>query len=204
MNRLRSLLVVTLPPLALAAIGVFHPHHLNGDTAPAWTVLHIALLPLFPLLAVVIWQLVRGIGGVVAWFARIAALLFIPLYTALDAIAGIATGTLVMASGKRDGADVAGLDELFATANALGNIGAYALVAAGALATAAVGLRRPRWGLFAAGGLLLLAGLVVFAERHIYFPLGVLSLIAIAAGAGLLLISPRAERSQPAERTIAP
>ena len=203
MHQLRSLLVIALPPLALAVIGLFHPHDLNGDTAELWTTLHVVLLPLFPLLAVSMWQLVRGLTGVLAWSSRAAAFVFIPLYIALDSLAGIATGTLMWVSGEQDRADVPALEGLFPVANAIGTVGSYVLLASGVLAVAAIGVRNPRWALFVPGGILLLGGLFVFAERHIYFPLGVASMAVFAVGAIVVELS-KAASSQQDERTITP
>ena len=46
-----GLLAATAAPLILAAVGTVHPHHLTVATARHWTVLHVVLLPVFPLLA---------------------------------------------------------------------------------------------------------------------------------------------------------
>ena len=65
-----------------------------------WTHLHIALLPVFPLLAlgllVPLWHRSRpdlaGFATAVAWTSAFA---YVAFYTGLDAVAGIAAGTAV-------------------------------------------------------------------------------------------------------------
>jgi hypothetical protein len=49
-------------------------------------------------MGVAIWVLLEGVGGVVAWAARVAAFLFLVGYVALDAISGIAASA-ILASG---------------------------------------------------------------------------------------------------------
>jgi hypothetical protein len=49
-------------------------------------------------MGVAIWVLLDGVGGAVAWAARVAAFLFLVGYVALDAISGIAASA-ILASG---------------------------------------------------------------------------------------------------------
>ena len=86
---------VIAPPLVLAAVGLTHPHHLTADSAEWWTTMHILLVPVFPLLGMALWLLLRAETGVLAWLARVAAFSYAVFYGALDAIAGIGTGALV-------------------------------------------------------------------------------------------------------------
>jgi hypothetical protein len=64
----------------------------------------VVLIPIFPLLAVAYWLLLRGRTGVLAWIGRVAAVCYIGFYGALDALAGIGTGTVMLRSGAH-GAD---------------------------------------------------------------------------------------------------
>ena len=64
----------------------------------AFLVLHLLLLPLFALMGAAVWALLDGVGGGVAWAARVAAFVFLVGYVALDAISGIAASA-VLASG---------------------------------------------------------------------------------------------------------
>ena len=89
--RLR-VVAVTLPALVLAGRGLSHPHDLTGATAQWWTILHMGVVPLFPLLGVAHWVLLRGERGVIAWISRIAAFLYVAFYAVTDHIVGIGTG----------------------------------------------------------------------------------------------------------------
>jgi hypothetical protein len=86
--------VIAGPAVVLAGLGLTHPQDLSATSAPWWTTLHVLLLPLFPLLAVSLWLLLRGVPGLVAWTARFAAYGFAAFYTALDVLAGIGAGEL--------------------------------------------------------------------------------------------------------------
>jgi hypothetical protein len=87
---------VTAPPLLLAVAGLMHPSTLNVATAQHWVILHIALLPVFPLVTVGFILPLRDIPRhpltVLTWAAAFGYACF---YTGLDAVAGIAAGTLV-------------------------------------------------------------------------------------------------------------
>jgi hypothetical protein len=61
----------------------------------AFLALHLLLLPLFALMGVAIWVLLEGVGGAVAWAARVTAFLFLVGYVTLDAISGIAASVLL-------------------------------------------------------------------------------------------------------------
>jgi hypothetical protein len=116
-----------------------------------WSGLHILLLPVFPLLTVgllvPLWGRPRrdlaGAATVVAW---VGCFVFAAYYTGLDAVAGIAAGTAA------DHGATGAVHPLFATGDALGYAGAYALAVA-ALATCAA--------LFPRHGMRVLPGAVV-------------------------------------------
>jgi hypothetical protein len=178
---------IALPPLLLAVFGIFHPHSLTTASAPWWMTIHVILLPVFPLLVAFVFVLVRGENGVLAWLARIAALVFAPFYLALDAIAGIGAGAVAVAAHTGSGAS--GVRALWNIGNAVGAVGAWSLFVAAVLTLAVLARSRPQWPLFAAGGLILLGGLFVFVSAHIFFPRGVLALVAVAIGAVLVELS---------------
>jgi hypothetical protein len=92
--RWARVVVVAGPAVLLAGLGLTHPQDLTATSAPWWTTLHVLLLPLFPLLALSLWLLLRGVPGLVAWAARIAAYGYAAFYTALDVLAGIGAGEL--------------------------------------------------------------------------------------------------------------
>jgi hypothetical protein len=100
---LLPLLGIVAAPLLLAVMGLTHPRDLTPETARYWYVLHLLLLPVFPLLGVNLWWLLAGIPGPWAWVARILTFVYIPFYGALDVLGGIATG---LVSRDRGGARI--------------------------------------------------------------------------------------------------
>jgi hypothetical protein len=180
-----SLLGIAAAPLVLAGIGVTHPHTLTAETASYWLTLHLVLLPLFPLLGVNLWWLLAGVPGPLAWLARALAFVYIPFYGALDVLAGVATGLVVT---RAEQAGQPGLLEvnpwLFGEGNALAEVGVWAFLLACVL-TSALLIRRA--GRAAVPGALLLVGAAIsFLNSHIYYPVGVVTMLAMAGGfAGL-------------------
>ncbi|PPK97459.1 hypothetical protein CLV92_104280 [Kineococcus xinjiangensis] len=178
------LAAVTAPPLVLAGVGLTHPHHLDATTATWWTWMHLLLIPVFPLLGVGHWLLLRRVPGVLPWVSRVAAFVFACFYTGLDAVAGVGNGVLMLRSGAADQSDLPEVGWLFGIGNELGSVGGWALVLA-AVTTSAVLVRRA--GVRALpGATLLVAATAVFSGEHIYFPVGVLAVVGIAVGSALL------------------
>lgn len=179
----RTIALVTAPPVVLAAAGLVHPHRLNPDTAAGWAGLHIALLPLFPLLTlgllVPLWGRPKwDVDGVATVVARAGCFVFAAYYTGLDAVAGISAGTAV-----RHGASGA-VGPLFATGDALGRAGVYALAVAAAATCTALFLRH---------GVRVLPGAVVlfgscwsFLDSHVFWPRGVFTMLGFAVAFALL------------------
>ena len=98
-----KLLFLFLPPALVGALNITHPiahspiyegilHHLDW-----WISLHLLNLVGFPLVGFAAYLLTDGNHSPAAVVSRIAALVFIPIYAAFDALAGIGTGTLVQA-----------------------------------------------------------------------------------------------------------
>lgn len=179
------LLAVTVPAIVLAGLGLTHPHHLDSTTAGWWTDLHVVLIPIFPLLGVAYWVLLRGRTGVLAWIARIAAFCYIGFYGALDALAGIGTGTVMLRSGARGADERPEIEWLFNAGNQLGRIGSWSLLIAAVLTSIVLLLERRDATVIAGGIVLVLAG-ISFLNAHIYWPHGVLTMLAMALGFGLL------------------
>lgn len=182
---------VALPPLALAAVGVTHPSDLTPESAEYWRNLHIGILAVFPLLAFAPWLVVRGRTAIVSWTVGVLGFVFAAFYTALDVLAGIGAGGL-----QFDGhGDVVGT--VFRLGNNLGDVGSYAFVAASVIAAAF----SVTWSGARAvpGAVLVIAGSLLFLERHIYFPVGVAGQLCLAAGwVALLAVQGRAQpRVQP-------
>ena len=189
MTRWIVVVAAALPAAALAVIGLFHPAELDASTASRWWQLHVLLLPLFPLLAVVLWGLLRGETGPLAWTARIAAYGYAVYYTALDTLAGIAAGRVVDVEGARTEAALA----VLALGNELAVVGVYAFAVAVVL-TAVVRVRRDGRPALA-GAALLVAATVPFLHGHIYWPAGGLAMVGISAGCALLAATRRPGRS---------
>src|SRR4029079_6273442 len=88
-DRLRTIALVSITPLVLAVVGLFHPTGLNGSTAHMWATMHLWLFPVFPLLQLGLigppwgWPTrdVAGVATIVAWLASAG---FAALYTGLD------------------------------------------------------------------------------------------------------------------------
>lgn len=169
------------PPLLLAAMGLLHPHDLDDGTASRWTGLHVALLPVFPLLAVAPWLVVRRGSRLLGRLTLVLGYVYALAYTALDVLAGIGTGALQRA-GEQDGIPV-----LFATGNALSLAGVYAYLAAALLASA-VAVRRAGARALPGAVVVVLAS-VSFLGSHVYWPAGVLTMLGLAVGWALLLLA---------------
>ena len=169
---------VAVPPVVLAAIGLTHPTLLTAESAPWWTTMHLVLLPLFPLLAVVVWVLLRDDKTAVGWGGRVAAATYVIFYTALDAISGIAAGTVTQA-----GADTKSelVTSLFAAGRPLGYIGSLAFFVAVILVFASAWRGGTRGWVFLAAGAVSLVSAYLFASSHIYFAKGVLAMLGLAA-----------------------
>lgn len=177
-----------LPALALAGVGLTHPTLLNSATAGWWTTLHLLLVPLFPLLGAAIWVLLRDDRTAVGWGGRVAAVAYVVFYGALDAVSGIATGTLVQAG---EPADSPLIGALFSVGNVLGRVGGYAFFVALILVLGSAWRRGARGWLFVvAAGILLVTG-YSFTTSHIYWPRGGLTMIGIAVGLAIIEFIPR-------------
>ncbi|PPF68576.1 hypothetical protein C5E16_06855 [Clavibacter michiganensis] len=183
------LVAVALPPLALAAAGLSHPTQLTAATAVQWRDLHIALLPVFPLLAIAPILLTRrhdrrlGILAVVLGFA------YAVCYQALDILAGIAAGALKIEGGQ-------GVTTMYALADGIVVAGVWSYVAVTVLASALVirhaGLRA------LPGAVVAVIAAVSFVDSHIFFPRGVITMLGLAVGwTWLALASSGAARRGP-------
>lgn len=111
-TRLR-LLVVFGAPFLVGALNLMHP----VITAPIypkleahvhfWLHLHILNLFLFPSLGLAAYFLVRDVLGPAALISKAAIAIFVPLYAAFDALAGIGTGVLVSNANTLSGDELA-------------------------------------------------------------------------------------------------
>jgi hypothetical protein len=187
------LTAVTVPSLVLALAGMLvHPTHLDAATAQRWAVLHIALLPVFPLVAagfvVPLLGRPRGVATVVAWVSAFGYACF---YTGLDAVAGVAAGTLVHHSAQPVDRGLL-VDPLYEVGNRLGRIGAGAFIVAAVATCAAL------WGRHGVrvvpGGVVLVVAGWSFLDSHIFWSRGVITMLGFAVGFALLLWGTAARR----------
>jgi hypothetical protein len=180
-------LLVALPALVVAGVGLLHPIFLTPDTAERWRLAHLLLLPAFPLVAGAVWFVLRGERGPAAWAARLAAFAYAVLYGALDSIAGIGAPHQVIRADER-GEPGPNLGDVFEIGDALGRLGVYALAAALLLAGGVLWLRtRSPYALL--GALVGAASCYPFLRHHVFPPRGVLALVGIAVGLALLELS---------------
>ncbi len=89
-------------PIAWAVLLLFHPQGDAGsiyadvnDDVTAMLVVHVGTLVFIPLMAAVIYLLVRGIESTAARVCRIALIPFVVFYGAWETLQGIANGVLV-------------------------------------------------------------------------------------------------------------
>jgi hypothetical protein len=145
-------------------------------------------LPIFPLLAVSLWLLLRGVLGPVAWVARIAAYGYATFYSVTDVIVGIAAGELTQFNAARGMQErTVEVDQLFTVGNDLGWIGVWCFLVASAATALAVVMRVGRRAL--PGAVVLLVAAVLFTGgSHIYWPAGVVTMLVRAVGLGLLAV----------------
>jgi hypothetical protein len=174
MNRLTLALLVSLPALACAAVGLTHPSNLNAASAEHWRDMHLVLIPIFPLIGLAPWLVARRAGP---WFGRVAALCgygFATFYTSLDILAGVAGGALVLA-GNGDSAG-----PIFAIARTLAAIGVISLVVgcivAGIAVFRVVGIDA------LPGAALATVGAILVQQGHVYPGLGTAAMTLLAAG----------------------
>jgi hypothetical protein len=184
-SRLLTVIAVALPPLVLAGVGVTHPMHLTASSAEYWRDLHIAILPVFPLLGFAPWLVVRGYSLFLSWVIGVLGFVYAAFYTALDVLAGIGAGGL-----KLDDMGMA-TGTLYGLGDSLGFVGSVALIVAGAIAgvfgVVRVGIRA------IPGGVLVVVGAYLFLLDHIYFPVGVIGQLCLASGWVWLLVAVRAK-----------
>ena len=187
MRLTRTLLLVTVGPLMLAAAGLLHPGGLSAATADDWVRLHVVLLPVFPLLGLGFVVLLRGrpradVAGVATVVAWVGAAVYAVGYTGLDAVAGIGAGTVAGQPGDQSELRRSVL-ALYDVADQVGRAGVYGLLVAVLAGTVALLVRHGPGVL--AGTAVLLGGGWSFLDSHIFWPRGVLTMLAIAAGFAL-------------------
>jgi len=168
-----------LPPVVIGLAGITHPDRLTLDASLFWRNLHVAFLPLLPLLALGPWVIARSVDRKLGLVVASLGYVYACFYTALDLLAGVGAGGL-----KYENAD--GIRVLFDHAADLGQVGSIAFIVATAVA-AGCAVARARLRAIP-GAALVLAGAYGFMQEHVYWPGGVISMFALAAGWALLLL----------------
>jgi hypothetical protein len=194
-------------PLLWAVLLLFHPkgeassiYQDVHDEVSRTLVVHIGMLLFIPLMALVVYLLLRGVEGTAARVGRIALVPFVIFYSAWETLQGIGNGVLVNevnglpAAERGIGADlVQGFAEhplvrdlgVFAVPGSLGLV--VALIAAG------IALHRHARAPVAVSALLGVSGFLITAHPPPFGPAG----LALFIAAILLLV-----RSRPGARTL--
>lgn len=184
-SRLRLVLIVSVPAVVIALIGLLHPHHLTAETAARWQTMHIVLIPIFPLIGLGPWLIARRTSRPLGIVAAIGGYGFATFYTSLDLLAGVAAGTLQLA-GITDGKT-----PVYEVARALGMVGVISLVL-GCVATTVAVFIEARFRAIP-GGVLAVVGAALVQPGHIYPGLGTAALVILACGLALLAVTVTAE-----------
>ena len=152
------------PPIYRAVI-----HHL-----PWWTTLHLFNLVLFPILGSAAYFLIKDVRGLAALLSKIAIVVFIPIYVAFDALAGVGTGILVRQGSRLPASSLAAAEQLIdeywtsPTTSAIAAVGSVAWVIAMLAATVAFAdATRRRIAALLAVIIFVVGG---WAQVHIFLP----------------------------------
>jgi hypothetical protein len=88
-------------PLAWAVVLLFHPtgdgeefYPIIRDQLTAWMTVHVSTLLFVPLIAAVVYLLLRGVEGAAAQVSRVALAPFVVFYATWEALIGIGVGVL--------------------------------------------------------------------------------------------------------------
>jgi hypothetical protein len=172
---------VAVPGLLLAGFGLVHPAGLHAGNAQWWAMLHVLLLPVLPLLGVAQWVLLTSAPRLLRWLGRFAAYGYATFYTGLDAVAGIAAGTVEDASGGVSPLTA----RLFEVGDMLGLVGAWCFLVGSVCVV--MGIARDGGWRGVLGAVLLLLASVSFLDSHLFWPRGVFTMLAI--GVGMMFLS---------------
>ena len=173
-------------PLAWAVLLLFHPKgEANAiyrdvhDEVGRTLAVHIGMLLFIPLMAVVIYLLLRGLGGTAARVARISLVPFVIFYSAWETLQGIGIGVLVNevnglpAAERGTGAD---LVQDFAEQPLVRDLGVFAIPGSLGLIAAAIAagiaLHRHAAAPLSVAILLGLAGFLITAHPPPFGPVG--------------------------------
>lgn len=101
-------------PLVWGILLLFHPtgdsdlyYPIVTDQLTAWLTVHLGTMFLLPLMAGVVWLLLRGVPGTAARIGRLALVPFVLLYTAFEVLVGLGSGLIVDQINSMPAGDVA-------------------------------------------------------------------------------------------------
>jgi hypothetical protein len=181
-NLLRWLLMIGVP-LTLALIEQKHPAGVAANVygglrsiSSEWLRIHLLQIPLFGLMFVAALNLTWGIVGFWAWLSRIALWFFVVFYTALDAVAGLAVGTILSRqTPEMNPATVAAIVQQLFRDPIVGGVGSVISLTGSwawliAMLAAVLGLfwenrTRPVWQTFPPSLLLVVCGYALFVSH---------------------------------------
>jgi hypothetical protein len=190
-------------PLAWAVLLLFHP---GGDASTIYRdvhdavgrmlAVHIGMLFFIPLMAVVVYLLLRGVEGTAARVGRIALVPFVVFYSAWETLQGIGNGVLVnevnglSAAERGTGAD---LVQAFAEHPLVRDLGVFAVPGSlgliVALIAAGIALHRHAGAPRSVAALLGVSGFLITAHPPPHGPVG----LGVFIVAVLLFVRSRSE-----------
>lgn len=204
----REIVFLVGVPLAWAVLLLFHPggegkeiYRDLQDQVTRMLVVHIGMLLFIPLMAVVVYVLLRGVEGTAALVSRIALAFYVVFYGAWEALYGIGLGILgdavngLPAAERATGAEVIqdyGENILLRGFGVLVSIGSVAFIIA--TIAAGIALRRHAGAHLAVAVLLGLSGFLITAHPPPYGPTG----LALFIAAVLLFARSQSRTREPA------
>jgi hypothetical protein len=180
-------------PLPFAALLTQHPmgggdlFELVSANTGAWLAIHYAGAVFFPLMALVVWLLIRDLPGRAATIARWALPVFAVFYTVWEAVFGIAIGMIAQSASDLTGAERAGaaaaVEEIVASplfgelgvVSAIGSIAWWTAIAGAIMALKNAGVRRTALILVGIGGLF-----------TFHVPIGPVALVSLSVAAYMI------------------
>ena len=185
--------LVLTPPLALAALELFHPQPEQSvsallDVATWFTVFHVVQLALIGLVGLSVLLLARVVGGVHTWSLRLGLGLFLVFFSAYDTLAGIGTGLAMRSARGLSAAEAQSVFDVVEDWPGMSPVFALSILGTGGwvLSVGAVALAARRRQLPRATWVLLLLAAVLLMGGH-PFPAGTLAFGCLFAAALLLL-----------------
>lgn len=180
-------------PLPFAALLTQHPMGTGdmfaevSENVTPWLAIHYGGAVFFPLMALVIWQLIRGLSGRAATIARFALPVYAVFYTVWETIFGIAIGIIADTGNGLTGAERQGAAEAvdaIVSSPLMGESGLFVSVGSlawwTAIAAAIMALKQAGVGRLPLV-LLGLGGLMVF-----HVPIGPPALVCLSVAAYLI------------------